>query len=695
MGNRDGLKFGGVWDLLNRRWVWIIFDAFWVSFAGLCVYTVTYFIMAMSKIYNSNLMASIASEITCPFAALGKLLLAGATLVPRVIAGYASYFDWVPFIKDIFSNIGDWLNDMAIWINVYMHRKYNIPRIRALAAPSHWTSDLSYTPFALLNVLCFGSEPVSEPGPAEVFPVPPGVHSSTRPVFEELIPTLPEWHWDEVPNLALRKVILPIAYDGVWDGFLFSVHKLRLGYDFIHAAFLKVWRRTFGKVGLLASGAAIAYLTYDLREVRDLIKQIVRHGGAGLLITGLCVVVTFVSISVFNILKGSWDTVFSRKPFSQLTPSTPGFYSTISSIFFSQVLVIALIYGFNIIACSMSIPLTLSYTTFILYAMASDILEIWSDKIQLGITDTTGRVLALARYYFGGWVPAPWFWTPYHFAAKPFFHWSRGLATTFIYDGLSFSMTSDIFTDFCIGSILLLNSLRIPGCKYILSQCSVETQAVLLCSTAAITTFQTHVLECVVLIEVFFAFTKPQLAILYALLWGAYLWDPKLPYPSPNDNPSINKEMASSALLSLQTTLRRTIRIFTLIVAVQLSDDPYVENEWTEWLSLISSWDSLVAGVFFITHALVLFGPSNPTIRRVYRTGKQYFAFIKLQQFDNLLQNARHSLGNRFKNQWLLYMECIAQIGVLFFNIYALTFLPFNLAFYSLAILGLLLFFYY
>ncbi|KAH6714266.1 hypothetical protein BKA61DRAFT_607461 [Leptodontidium sp. MPI-SDFR-AT-0119] len=48
----------------------------------------------------------------------------------------------------------------TIWINVYMHRKYNNPHPRALDAPSHWTSNLSHTPFALLNVICFGSEPV-------------------------------------------------------------------------------------------------------------------------------------------------------------------------------------------------------------------------------------------------------------------------------------------------------------------------------------------------------------------------------------------------------------------------------------------------------------------------------------------------------------------------------------------------------
>lgn len=412
--------------------------------------------------------------------------------------------------------------------------------------------------------------------------------------------------------------------------------------------------------------------------------------------------VMFVSSSVFNILKGAWDTVFSRKPFSQLRPLTPGLYTMIISMLFSQLLVIALMYGFNSITSAMRIPLTLTYTTFLLYAMASDILEVWSDDLQLGVSDTVGRALALACYYLGGWVPAPWFWTPDHIATKPLFHWYRGIATTFIYDGLSSSTAPNLFLDFYIGFVLLLNYLRIPGRKHILRQCSIETQAILLGNTAMITTFQACVLAFVGVVEVFFAFTIPQLAIMYALLWGAYLlWDPKLPYPPPNDSPSADKETASSVLLSLQTTLRRTIGLsiivlLTLLVPVQLSDDPYVENEWTRGFPLISSWTMLVAGVFFIAHALASLIPSNPSTRRVYRWfAKQQYHVVKLKQFGNLLQNALQSAGNRFKNEWQLDLECIAQIGALLFTIYALTYLSFSLAFFSLAVPGLLLFLYY
>ncbi|PVH71077.1 hypothetical protein DL98DRAFT_577578 [Cadophora sp. DSE1049] len=813
-GNRDAWEGGSVLDMLNRRWVWMIFDTFWASFLGPCIYAVTYFATTASQMYNSEFAALIAAMFRVSLITIRNTILKNANFVCWLVSSWASYFDFVPPIKHAFATVGDWLQDSAttlanskywsgqfseissgvaesylsflwrypvafitamvvilgdllnrctdylveitsnekflhavsvirnnllpvlvpktgmpwgfialvfsIWINVYMHRNFIYSATPNRSRREYWTKGIAQIPFAPLNVLCFGSGP------------PPGADELFRQSLDDNngTPAYMEWYWDEVPELALQKVILPIAYRGVWDGFRYWVYNLVRVLEAVARGSKRLSMTTAGSAMLVVSGASYIYLLVAFPLFRYAAFRVSWNAPNFLLVTVVITILVFVLLEVFRIINRAITTIFIREPFTRLNPWGSGFWGRINPVLLSQITILVILRLFNSLTSIMRVPLTLIYTECLIYAMAFDTLEIGDTFQEFCDLDVVARILAMVLYHTMDWVPGPWFWRPNYFLGAlpiPFFAWYTGYVTTAIYHSLYTTSRKHLFEDLYVGFFLLMSYLRIPGHEYFLKYSTLQLKMDL--RGAVITKHQAFVLVLAIVITGYLASVNLQAAIYYILLWAVYfLRDPKLPYPPPNYDPN-NSLDTVPGFKFLHDTLKKALGVPITYLAIlpilfQLSGEPYMDLE-----SLLYA----IAGAgatYGLYHLSVFLHHSGPTQQEVLKFIKLksliFLAFTVLalawlsvrltgfplrQQVVNatsyLIQQLTLVIGalasyftyiraedDTASSRLRATLECIVQIGAALFTLYALTYLTFTLAFYAVAVLGLLLFFY-
>ena len=439
----------------------------------------------------------------------------------------------------------------------------------------------------------------------------------------------------------------------------------------------------------------------------------------------------FVLLELSRITKWAITTISNREPFSQLNPWLSEFWTRIGHILLTQVTIFVILRLFNHITSILRIPLTLTYTEYLINAMVYDIFQVGDAFHDLCYLDVVARLSTCALHRVLNWVPVPWFWRPDYFLGGfpiPLFAWYTGYIATAIYHSLYSVSCIGLPKDLCIGLCLLMTYLRVPGHRFLARFSPIELTADL--RGAAITKVQAFIAVLAMLVFAYLKSANLQAATYYCLLWGTYLLrDPKLACSSPN-SPLISSLDTNPELRSLQNTLNRALGVpisylSILPVLIQVSGEPYMD---------------LVAFLFVATGGMIAYD-----IYHLFRfrhdaepTKHRRLAFINFRKLEilTLVIAALAWLYLRFTRFPLLQsvttasfylvqplafilvalasyftyitatddvipsqvrtaVECIFQIGALLLTLFALPYLSFTVAFYAVAVPGLLLYFYY
>ena len=435
-------------------------------------------------------------------------------------------------------------------------------------------------------------------------------------------------------------------------------------------------------------------------------------------------------MEVYRITRGAIATIFNREPFSRLTPGLCKFWTRIGPVLLSQVAILVILRLFNIITSILRIPLTLTYTEVLIHAIVFDIFQVGDAFYDVCYLDVVARLSAFALHRVVGWVPIPWFWRPDYFLGAfpiPLFAWYTGYAATAIYRSLYSVSWTGLPKDMYIGFCLLMGYLRIPGHRYLARFSPIELTPAL--RRAAITKVQAFVALLAIVVFVYLKYVDLQAATYYCLLWGTYLLrDPKLASSSPN-RPLISSLDASAELGSLQYTLRKAVGIpisYLSIppVLIQFSGEPYMDLEAFLFTASGGVIIYHIYDLFISTHNAEPnnFGRLSFTISRNLKVLSLVVAalvwlYLGLKRFAvfqsvisaslSLVQpltfilvvTALYFLYNGIADDVIpprvrTAAECIFQIGAGLLTVFALPYLSFTVAFYAVAVPGLLLYFY-
>ena len=324
----------------NQQWIWTIFDTFWASFLAPCLHAMTYFTTIVSDIYDSEFVTLIATVVeTC----LNTAANAAATTINGifwVVSSWASYFDWVPMIKHAFATIGDWLQASAKTLvnNNYLFEKVSgidsgvsekyfsfvwkpLPAVIMAVTTilgygwyicTDYIDELSLNESSSHIVAVIKDNLVSVVVPktgmpwgfmALVFSVWISIYIYRNSIdFTNTAPkrslhehwttwikqkSFAHWHWVEVPELGWRRIILPIAHQGVWDGFRYWISRVILVWYAIGRASKRLFMSRAG-FGLLTLGIASSiYLLRKFDQFRIVAFQILAIAPASLLFSAV------------------------------------------------------------------------------------------------------------------------------------------------------------------------------------------------------------------------------------------------------------------------------------------------------------------------------------------------------------------------------------------------------------------------
>ncbi|KAL2059787.1 hypothetical protein VTL71DRAFT_10171 [Oculimacula yallundae] len=653
------------------------------------------------------------------FSVLGGLSLVVVDLL-RAPFVYISKLDiWSAFAPETGIPYLSLLALFTLWINVHMHRTYTINK----QTGQHWTEHLWHTPFALLDILCFGSD--GDTSIRSDNPVPqierPNRHSS-----HDLIKPHLGWRWVEVPGLLLHKIISPIFF----DGFLRGIHSWYPGslkaFNFDLTAIRTLGESVCGKVSIVVW--CIVWI-FDIVYSDDIVKRVVPLVAGAIAIVALILfslpltIATFVFLEICHLVKSAWKTVFSRSPFSKWAPSRRGFVTKAFNASISQGLVLLLIYIFNHIASAMSIPLTLTYTSCLLYGMASEILKDNQNRVigenrhvreyRQVVFNYIYRIHAVLVFFSGGGgeMPFSWSYASGSITTNPIFYLHSGIVTDFVYHGLSVFDTGNLVRDVNIGFYLLITYLRRPGREWFSKRSLWQSKMDQISDTAAVSPLKAIILLSVVLGHIYLSRTVPRISILFALILGScFCIDPRGRPFLFHGNDSKLTESVSSPLNSVYSTFRSMVGIpcfllLTLMVTVQCIDEPYIAAQEFKPLVLMALCVLVIAVTVWLLIELV---PSNPNLRKAYlivqswlpsagtEAGSAKDSVTTDTQGDGVNPIVHRGASLFLGNHPLFWtaLECSAQVVALLFTLYALTYLSFNLAFYSIAVPGILLFLY-
>ncbi|CZS96952.1 uncharacterized protein RCO7_02699 [Rhynchosporium graminicola] len=698
--------------------------------------------------YLDHVSGSIPSTIKTPLNSTGDVLSEAIQYFFGLVASYASYFDYVPFIKTTFAMFLGWVKPYAssfaatksfefwlrlfvyprnplseainhvislwkwllvilqvvvssfvyistfdiwtalvpatgvpyfslltmftIWINVYVHRTYTINEHNGV----HWTKNLWHTPFALLDVLCFGSEDKFTPDDA------PRVHRSWHSSNDLILPHM-EWHWNEIPMLIARSIISPIYNDGFLRGLRYWRYILLQFWS----ACEWVWRIPTMKSIFGVNLGIVCFRLHSYPYFRYEVGKFLIDILAGIFFLSVLLIIICIWHAIYRLGRTAWTTVFSRLPFSQFGPSNPVFYLTIIRTTISQFKVLLILFGFNKLMSTMGIPLTFTYTSCLIYGMASRIAEYLSPpivgeksnlrKYRLITFTTLFRVITIIIYFSDVFPLLYRFYTPESIITNPLLYLHSGITLDLVYHGLSIFETRNLFQDFCIGLFLLLDYLRIPGRLWLLRQIPWESELNQLEASEdvpAISSLEAAISGIAVLIEMLLSSTMPRLAIFFAAFLGACLFEDAASINSDDDEriQIVPEPPRASLYSSLEDIIGTPCVIFlTLLVTVQLTNKTYFSGD--TYNAVFRVGFGLIVAQFMVPFPMKFVPRAHPVVGVIEDTPA-------------------------FKRKYTIPWEgliCAAQITALLLTAYALTYLTFNLAFYSLAVPLLLLVLYY
>ncbi|KAK0120321.1 hypothetical protein ONS95_011727 [Cadophora gregata] len=603
----------------------------------------------------------------------------------------------------------------TVWINVYMHRTFIDTASPRGSRREYWQKCFPHIPFALLNILCFGSEPA------------PGLDQRYRQPISDGNPTpaFMEWYWDEVPELVMQRVILPIAYRGVWDGFRYWAYHFVIAWVAVARGLKKLSTTVAGSAILMVGFASCVHLHDQVPQFRYVIVGVLDAISEFLFFMAVVTILSFVFLEIYSILKRALTTIFNREPFSQLNPMNPGFWPRMKPILLSQLTIVAILAIFNTITSIMRIPLTLTYTEFLIYAMVFNVLEIRDAHREVRDLDVAARIIAVVLFHMLDWVPITWFWRPIYFLGGmpvPLFAWYTGYVTTTIYHCFYAVSWTGLFEDLKAGLALVMKYLRISGREYIASYGSLQIIPDL--QGATITKVQSFISALALVITGYLVSVNLQAGFYFVLLCAGYLLK--------DQNHNLNKSPhARPELLPLRATLKKVLGVpirylIVLPILVQLSGDPYMELEATF---------PAVAGAFALYGIYRLFihlrnsgSTQQAVIEFIKLNGITFIAFtvlaiaspyIRLLEF-HLRQLASDATPYLFQpltfmlgalasyfiyitseddpavapSEFRTLLECNLQICAALFTLGSLAYLPFTLAFYAVFVPIFLLFLY-